>query len=286
MKRRSKKTLRKKYNRVIDGMFDEKDELIEPYSKEIYDAYRINEKNPNSFPLLFKFDKQRYINDKMIKILVDWINTLIITYKLPRVYLYNTVNYLKRYINITPNIRRNKLQLIGTLCFILSIKLDDRYPKIYIRDEIKDTVYKITDIKFFVPFITDNSYTPEEAVAMDLSVLTSLDYEMNIPTPGYFFDIYKTLIPLSEEEKEKSQFLLEFPNFNYSESYLPSLISLAAILLSKKINYSELPEDIKKFLELSEDDGVLLYKYIGYLKMFYTEKFNGDYKDSIEKLFK
>jgi hypothetical protein len=253
-----------------------KEELVEPYGKEIYDAYRIKEKNPNSFPLLLQFDRQKIINKKMIKILLDWINDLIIFYKFPRVYLYNTINYLKRYINITPDIQRPKLQLVGIVCFTLAIKLYDRYPD----------ADSITDTEIYVPMITDKAYTPKESVAMEWSVFKSLKYEMIIPTPGYFFDIYKTLIPLSEEEKEKSQFLVEYPNYMFMESYLPSLISLAAILLSKRINYSELSEDIKTFLDLSEYDGVLLYKYIGELKKFYTEKFKGDYKESIEKLFK
>ena len=282
-KRSAKRRPKKKYNRVIDGMFDEegehliKGELIEPYGKEIYDAYRIKEENPNCFPLLLRFDKQIYINDKMIKKLVDWINTdLFIGYKVPRVYFYNTINYLKRFINITPNIRDTKLQLIGTLCFILSVKFDDRYPK---------TEY-LVNIKDFVPYITDEAYTPEESVAMEWNIFRTLDHEMNIPEPKYFFDIYISLIPLTPEEIEKAKFLLEFPNFMFMESYLPSVIALAAILLSKKINYSELSEDIKEFIDLNKDEIDLLYKYIGYLKIFYTAKFNGDYKDSIENLFK
>jgi hypothetical protein len=307
MKRRSKRSAkRKKYNSIIDGMFDEKGEhvekvhtVVEPYSKPSYESYIIRERNKNSFPLLLhinrtnpryiegKLDRnQTYINIKMITILLDWINDLMIhgqsikdestgefiSVPYPRVYLYNTINYLKRYINTNRDIPRKKLQLVGIVCFILAT--------------INERSYKEHE---YINYITDNSYTKEEAIEMEIHVLKSLNYEigeLHIPSQEYFFGIYKTLIPLTTEENDKAKFLLELPNFNYSESYLPSLIALASILLSKKINYSELSEDIQKYINLSEDDCVLLYKYIGELKKFYTEKFNGDYKDSIEKLFK
>jgi hypothetical protein len=83
-----------------------------------------------------------------------------------------------------------------------------------------------------------------------------------------------------------AKFLLEFPNYMFIESYVPSLIALAGILLTKKINYSELSSDIKEFIDLDKDEIDLLYKYIGKLKRFHTEKFKGDYKNSIENLFK
>jgi hypothetical protein len=258
-----------------------KDELFEPYAKEIYDAYRIKEQNPNSFPLSLKMNRLTYITTKMINTLLDWINEIIIIYGLPRVYLYTTINYLKRFINNEPGIRRGKIQLAGAVCLILAIKFDDRYPEADV-----GTGTLITDITDFIPYITDNSSTAKDAVEMEIRIVISLNYEFNIPTPEYFFDIYKTLIPLTGEEREKSKFLLEFPNFRYVETYIQSLIALASILVSKNIDYADLPEDIKAFINLDEYHRTLLPIYIRELNHFYAEKFNGNYKDSLDKLFK
>ena len=137
----------------------------------------------------------------------------------------------------------------------------------------------------YVKYITDEAYTVKQAIDMELDILMSIGFELYIATPNYFFDIYKGLIPLTDEQINKSEFLLEFANFNYLESYEPSTIALAAILCSKDIDYSKLSEDNKSFLSLDKDSIKLLNKYIINLREFYTTKFKGDYKESIQNLF-
>lgn len=330
-KRRSKRSIkrsRKKYNVIIDGMFDEEEsgkiitpppvrrrevifrptpivldeeikvkyaklifregskkfpELIkrDPYTLDAYKSAIVKEKDKNLFPNLLDMTTQKNITIKNLKILIEWIDSVNYTYDFPRFYLYNTINYLKRYIDKTPNIEIKHLQLIGIVCYGLAFKIYNRIDLFYIEEYGKSV-----ELFEFISYIIDKTYDKKQALIMEENILNKLEFILDIPIPEYFFDIYIHLIPLTPEQIEKAKFLLEFPNYMFVESYIPSIIALAIILLTKKINYSELSGDIKEFVELDKDNIELLYKYIGYLKKFYSEKFKGGYEESIKNLFK
>lgn len=325
--KRSIKKSRKKYNSIIDGMFDEEsdkiitpppirrrefifrptpivldDELKVEYAKPIsregsekfpklikrepytLDAYKNSidkEKDKDLFPGSLDMSNQKNISIEMLKKLIKWFQIFNEAYKFPRFYLYNTINYLKRYINKTPNIEIEYLQLIGVVCYGISFKNYNTSDLFYIRESGKSV-----NIFEFIVYITGNAYNIKQVSAMEENVLNTLKFNINIPIPEYFFDIYTDLIPLTLKENKKAKFLLEFPNYMFIESYVPSLIALAGILLTKKINYSELSDDIKEFIDLDKYEFDLLYKYIGYLKIFFNEKFDGDYENSYQNFFK
>ena len=80
-KRRSKKS-RKKYNRRLDGRFSGKGESID--SEHIKGIHAVFKKKSRFKSLKIDKKTQSKINEKMLKILVSWINEVIISSALPR----------------------------------------------------------------------------------------------------------------------------------------------------------------------------------------------------------
>ena len=86
-------------------------------------------------------------------ILVDWLVEVAQEYKLVSETLFLAVNYIDRYLSseVAP---RRKLQLVGITCMSVAAKYEEIYPP-----QIDEFCY-----------ITDNTYTRDEVLAMEQQV--------------------------------------------------------------------------------------------------------------------
>lgn len=100
-------------------------------------------------------------------ILVDWIIEVHLKFKLLPETLFLTVSLIDRYLEKT-QIMRTKLQLVAVSAMLIASKYEEIYAP-----EVRDFV-----------FITDNAYTKEEILTMEMSILTTLQF--NITTPSAF----------------------------------------------------------------------------------------------------
>lgn len=114
-------------------------------------------------------DQQTEINIKMRSILVDWLVEVAEEYKLCADTLYLAVNFLDRFLSIS-KVQRAHLQLAGVTCMWLAAKFEEIYPP-----NVSEFAY-----------ITDNTYTREQLVAMEEQVLKKLKYELAVPTAKTF----------------------------------------------------------------------------------------------------
>ena len=78
----------------------------------------------------------KYINEKMYTILLNWICIVHIKYKMSHETLYLTHQVISRYLTMEPDIKRQQLQLVGIASFYMCSKYEDVTPP-----DIKDMVY-------------------------------------------------------------------------------------------------------------------------------------------------
>ena len=119
-----------------------------------------------SIPLTYGYmSKQPEINLKMRAILIDWLVDVHLKFKLTKETLYITVNIIDKYLSKV-QIQRNRLQLVGITAMFIACKYEEIYPP-----ELKDHVY-----------ITDQTYSKEDIISMELDILAKLNFDITFPT--------------------------------------------------------------------------------------------------------
>lgn len=102
---------------------------------------------------------QQDVNAHMRGILVDWLVEVAQEYKLVSETLFLAVNYIDRFLSCEVAPRR-KLQLVGITCMLIAAKYEEIYAP-----QIEDFCY-----------ITDNTYSREEVIAMEQQVSNGILY--------------------------------------------------------------------------------------------------------------
>eukprot|EP00930_Biecheleria_cincta_P002968 TRINITY_DN10391_c0_g2_i1.p1 TRINITY_DN10391_c0_g2~~TRINITY_DN10391_c0_g2_i1.p1 ORF type:complete len:448 (-),score=69.09 TRINITY_DN10391_c0_g2_i1:275-1618(-) len=163
---------------------------------------------------------QADINGKMRAILLDWLVEVHMKYKLRRATLYLAVNLIDRYLAVQP-IARNRLQLVGVVCMFVAAKVEQINPP-----RVADFVY-----------ITDNTYTKEDVLSMECAMLSSLGFNIAVPTQAHFLDcLLKANQCLVKEYRALVDYLLELALVDVRMiKHEPSKVVSAALLLSNEI---------------------------------------------------
>jgi len=103
------------------------------YVEEMYNTFREKEETTSVRPLYM--ESQKYINERMRAILVDWLVEVHLKFKLVPETLYLTINLIDRYLE-RADVSRPKLQLVGVTCLLIASKYEEIYPP-----ELRDLVY-------------------------------------------------------------------------------------------------------------------------------------------------
>jgi len=163
--------------------------------------------------------EQREINAKMRAILVDWLVEVHMKYRLRRETLFMAVSLIDRYLSLR-QVARKRLQLCGVAAMFIASKFEEIYPP-----EVKDFVY-----------ITDNAYTKDDILNMEVSMLRTLNFELCGPTAAHFLDRFQRANLCSEEQLHLMHYLAELALLEVQMlQYTPSHIAAAAALLSNKL---------------------------------------------------
>lgn len=132
------------------------------------------------------------VTAKMRTILVDWLLEVHYKFKLVPQTLWLCVNILDRYLEKV-TVERSKLQLVGVSALLLACKYEESGPP-----EVKDCI-----------FITDYAYSRSEILEMERSILTTLNYELCVPTGYHFLTKYLEEINASDKLKYLSYYFAE-----------------------------------------------------------------------------
>jgi len=189
------------------------------YAHDIYGM--LAEFEGNYLPRHNYMERQPDLNAKMRAILVDWLVEVHMKYKLNLETLFLTINLLDRFLDKRP-MGRKKLQLVGVTAMLIASKFEEIYPP-----EVRDFVY-----------ITDNAYTKEDILQMEVAMLTILKFDICVPTAAHFMDRYQRLnqCPKDSVHRHLLHYLLELSLLDVKMiRYEPSHLAAAATLLSNRL---------------------------------------------------
>eukprot|EP00930_Biecheleria_cincta_P004791 TRINITY_DN10571_c0_g1_i3.p1 TRINITY_DN10571_c0_g1~~TRINITY_DN10571_c0_g1_i3.p1 ORF type:complete len:479 (+),score=89.39 TRINITY_DN10571_c0_g1_i3:66-1502(+) len=163
---------------------------------------------------------QPNINGNMRAILVDWLMDVHRRYKLRQKTLHLAVSLVDRYLAEAPVLRKH-LQLVGVTCMFIAAKFEEICSPI-----AADFVN-----------ITANTYTKEEILSMESTVLVALNFCMVVPTQADFLEyVLKENQCHGEKHKELLNYLLDLALVDLSMiKHAPSKLVSAALLLSNEI---------------------------------------------------
>lgn len=210
---------------------------VAEYTKDIYAHMFAIE---GSFqPRPHYLTEQREINAKMRAILVDWLVEVHMKHRLRRETLFMAVSLIDRYLSVR-QVARKRLQLCGVAAMFIAAKFEEIYPP-----EVKDFVY-----------ITDNAYTKDDILNMEVSMLRTLDFALCGPTAAHFLDRFHRANLCSEEQLHLMHYLAELALLEVQMlQYTPSHIAAAAALLSNKLlKFPAWPPCMAQFSKHSEGE--------------------------------
>lgn len=164
----------------------------------------------------------------MRAILVDWLIDVHLKFKLLPETLFLSVNLIDRYLT-KKTVPRSKLQLVGVTALMISAKYEEIYPP-----TIKDYVY-----------ITDNAYVKDDLLAIETSILTVLDFDIQQTSCYRFMERYSKISKLDKKEFYLAQYMLELSLLDSKmNQFLPSEIAAAAVFTCMQIMRSSFDWDL------------------------------------------
>uniref|UniRef100_A0A8D0HWT3 G2/mitotic-specific cyclin-B3 n=1 Tax=Sphenodon punctatus TaxID=8508 RepID=A0A8D0HWT3_SPHPU len=199
----------------------DKDQLDDPYAnaeyaKEIFTYMREREEK---FLLPSYMENQHDISRDMRAILVDWMVEVQENFELTHETLYLAVKLVDHYL-VEVISMRDKLQLIGSTAILIASKFEERCPPC-----IDDFLY-----------ICDDAYNREEIIAMEMSILRMLKFDINIPIPYRFLRRFAKCAHATMETLTLARFICELTLQEYdyvqeSASQLAASCLLLALMM-------------------------------------------------------
>jgi cyclin B len=220
---------------VPDVVFNPRPQLCEEYIPEIFE--HLKEIEFDHLPSAGYMKQQQDINEKMRGILIDWLVEVHLKFKLLPETLFLTINLIDRYLEIK-QILRNRLQLIGVTAMLIACKYEEIYAP-----EVRDFVY-----------ITDKAYTKDEILQMENDMLEQLKYNITVPSPLRYLEIYNYFLKLDDSSLFFCRYLLELFLIDYKMlKYNPSLLASSSIYITLKITKKCESEKIFELTGYSEE---------------------------------
>ncbi|TRY81423.1 hypothetical protein DNTS_032192 [Danionella cerebrum] len=159
------------------------------YSKEIFDYLK---KREEKFTLQDYMVQQPNLNTNMRAILVDWLVEVQENFELNHETLYLAVKMTDHYLAVS-QVKRESLQLIGSTAMLLASKFEERAPPC-----VDDFLY-----------ICDDAYKRSQLIAMEISILQALNFDINIPVPYRFLRRYAKCVNAGMDTLTLARFVCE-----------------------------------------------------------------------------
>eukprot|EP00668_Euglena_longa_P018079 GGOE01022587.1.p1 GENE.GGOE01022587.1~~GGOE01022587.1.p1 ORF type:complete len:281 (-),score=23.32 GGOE01022587.1:777-1619(-) len=161
-------------------------------------------------------DSQPDVSQQMRAILVDWLNEVAEEFRLKVETLCLAVYIVDRFLSLV-TVQRNQLQLVGVASMLIASKMEEILPP-----QIDEFVY-----------ITDNTYTRDEVLRMELSILNALQYDLTVVTAKEFVGIYLKVAQASRAVCMLADYLVELTLQEYAFlNWAPSKIAASAVVLA------------------------------------------------------
>ncbi|XP_039343090.1 G2/mitotic-specific cyclin-B3 [Mauremys reevesii] len=198
----------------------DKEQLGDPYASAEYakEIFNYMKEREEKFLLPNYMEKQYDISRDMRAILVDWMVEVQENFELNHETLYLAVKLVDHYLVEVVSMR-DKLQLIGSTAILIASKFEERCPPC-----VDDFLY-----------ICDDAYKREELIAMEMSILRMLKFDINIPIPYRFLRRFAKCAHASMETLTLARFICEMtlPEYDYVQESASKLAASCLLLALK-----------------------------------------------------
>lgn len=154
---------------------------------------------------------------RMRSVLINWLMEVNINFKLLPETLHLCVAIVDQYLQKNKSVGRESLQLVG----ITALWIASKYEEMYI-PELSDFVY-----------CGDDSFTPNDMLKMELTIIKALDYSFGRPLSLHFLRRYSKVGNVKPIQHTLAKYLLELALLDHELSHVrPSIQAAAASYLS------------------------------------------------------
>ena len=245
-KKKENKTQKSDYF-FLDFNFQNNQENISyagEYLEEIYMNLLLEERESTIKPKFGYMANQPEINEIMRAILIDWIIDVHLRFNLRQDTLFMTIWLIDTYLSFAL-VQRDKLQLLGITCLLISGKAHEIY---YPQHN------KLLEM-------TDNAYIKEEMLTMENEILKKLNFFIVCPNPIDFYNILSKMFNFEKKQYYLGNYFIEaalinYPILKYSSSVIASSCAYLVMKYYKINGYQKLynnfivnekcPEDVIK----------------------------------------
>jgi cyclin B len=192
-------------------------QAVTEYVDDIYDYMREIELRYMVNPRYMA--NQVDINEKMRSILLDWLVEVHRMFKLLPETLFLAVNLIDRFLEVK-SVARDKLQLVGVTAMLIASKYEEIYAP-----ECNDFVY-----------ISDGAYSKEMILNMESNILSSLQFNLNAPSPLHFLRRYSKAAASDYTIHTLCKYLIELTVMDMKLlKYPPSSLAAGAVYIARKM---------------------------------------------------
>mmetsp|Transcript_8990 Transcript_8990/g.33159 ORF Transcript_8990/g.33159 Transcript_8990/m.33159 type:complete len:593 (-) Transcript_8990:304-2082(-) len=189
---------------------------------------------------------QTDINQQMRSILVDWLVDVSQEFQLENTTIHLAVNYTDRFLSLN-RVTRDRLQLCGVTALLIASKYNEKQPPC-----VDDFVY-----------ITDHTYTRDQVLFMESTMLNSLDFAMTVVTQLDFMEHFLRVshAPSRDSPQFKPVFSLvqylselslhEYDLLKYTSS---ALISACIIVALHTLNIPSWSQRMEHYLQYTAQE--------------------------------
>lgn len=191
--------------------------MCNQYVSKMYESY---DKEELYYDYSNIFSNQKFINERMFEILVDWLVSVTNSFECQSETLHLTVHLIREFISKKPNILRQKFQLVGVTCLFIAFKFEE---------------VKVVEIST-ISQITDKAYTVEEIIRQEMIILSTLNFNVMVPTTITFMCRYLEASRCDKEMVNTSLYAIQrtLQDTKYHK-YLYSELAAAAVYVGRHI---------------------------------------------------
>lgn len=142
------------------------------------------------------------LQPRMRAILLDWLIEVCEVYRLHRETFYLAVDFIDRFLGVSPSVPKNRLQLIGVTCLFIGAKIEEIYPP-----KLQEFAY-----------VTDGACSEEEILQMELMVLKGLNWGLSPMTANSWMRLYMQINHGSKKPMDESFSLPAYAGLPFSRA--------------------------------------------------------------------
>ncbi|XP_066212510.1 G2/mitotic-specific cyclin-B3 [Saccopteryx leptura] len=182
----------------------------------VKDIFRYMKEREEKFILKKYIDRQTDISSNMRAILVNWLVDVQITFQMNHETLYLAMKLVDHYL-MKVICKKDKLQLLGSSAFLIAAKFQESCSP-----SVNDLLY-----------ICNDAYQQDEILTMEIHILQTLEYDINIPIAYHFLRKYSWFVPVNTNTAILSRFICEMTLQEYDFiQERASMLAAASFLLA------------------------------------------------------